>query len=110
MENCTVSKILDQISKIIESESNIIVSLVPTGNDCMVEGDYSFEIKDVDIPSNVISAPNPKYTNDQNGFYRVNRIRLGKFIFDDAQKGFPFSDEEIKPVIKGAKTWAYYDK
>jgi len=110
MVNCTVSKILEQISKILKSESNTIVSLIPTGNECMVEGDYSVEIKDVDIPSNVISAPNPKYSNDLNGFYKVNRIRLGKIILDDTKNGFPFSDEEIKGIIKGVKTWAYYDK
>lgn len=103
-------EIIEKISLIISEEININVSLVPTGWECIVDGGYSFEINDVDIPSNLIYVPNPKYSNDTNGFYRVNRIRLSKIILDDAKNGFPLSNEIFKGVIKNPKTWAYYDK
>lgn len=110
MEYSIACVILRQIAEVLTKESNTEISLISTGNSCWTDVGYSVEIKDVDIPSNSISVPNPKYSNDKDGYYRVNLIRLGRTIMDDTKNGVPFDYDGIKSIIKGAGKWAYYNK
>lgn len=102
--------VLNQISKVLSNMCGQSITLVPTEKQCINEnGKYSIEIKEISIPNTAISQPNPSCPQDTDGFYKVNRIRLGTTIFGDTAKGCPFSEEEIKTVIKGLGTWAYYE-
>ena len=102
-------EILKQISEALSIESKTIIILNSTGNSYWMEKGFSIGFVDVDIPSELISVPDPRYLNDKYGFYRVNQIRLGRTIIDDTSKGFPFNHEEIMKIIKGNGTWAYYN-
>ena len=101
-------EVLKQLSTVLSKESNTTITLSPTGNNCWTENGYSVEFVVVDIPDNLISVPYSKYANDRNGYYKVNRIRLGKTILDDTAKGFPFNENELKDLIKSKDRWAYY--
>lgn len=106
----SIPTVLNQISRVLSSMCGQSITVVPTGKQCINEnGKCSIEIKEISIPNTAISQPNPACPQDTDGFYKVNRIRLGKGILDDTAKGFPFSEEEIKTVIKGLGTWAYYE-
>lgn len=108
MEYSIACEILKQISEVLTKESNTEFSLVSTGNNCWTDNGYSVEIVDIDIPSDLISIPNPKCSDDKDGYYRVNRIRLGRTIMDDTKNGFPFDYNSIKAIIKAEGKWAYY--
>ena len=101
-------EVLKQISAVLSKESNTIIMLSPTRNICWTENVYSVEFVAVDISDNLISVPCPKYANDRNGYYKVNRIRLGETILDDTAKGFPFNENELNGIIKSKDRWAYY--
>lgn len=103
-------RVINQISEILLEESGSYISLKPTGKNCPIGNSLSVEIMDVDIPQNLIGCPNPKFEQDGEGFYKVNRIRIGNTILDDTYKGYPFSKDEIKTYIKGVNTWAYFPK
>lgn len=104
-----VTTLLNQVSKVLSDLCKQTIALVPTGNQCLNEnGKVSIEIHEVNIPDSIISEPNPSCPQNPDGIYKVNRIRLGKGILDDMAKGCPFSDDEIKDVIKGIDTWVYY--
>lgn len=104
-----ICEILKQISVVLFRESGQNVNLRYTGNMCPDgNGKISVEIDEVDIPKKLISQPDPKFPNDKDGYFKVTRIRLGNTILDDTSKGSPFSEEEIKVVIKGNGVWAYY--
>ncbi|MCQ2301090.1 MAG: hypothetical protein MJZ94_00515 [Bacteroidales bacterium] len=112
MENFlfAIPTVLNQISKVLSDMCGQSITLFPTGKQCINEnGKCSIEIKEISIPNTAISQPNPSCPQDTDGFYKVNRIRLGTTIFGDTAKGCPFSDEEIQSVIKGSDTWAYYE-
>ena len=103
-------EVLKQISTVLSKESNTIITLSPIRNGYWIAGCYSVEIVDVDIPDSLISVPCPQDSNDRNGYYRVNRIRLGNTILDDMVKGFPFKENELKRLLKTEGLWAYYIK
>lgn len=112
MENFifAIPTVLTQISKVLSNMCGQSITLVSTGNQCVNGNDkYSIEIKEISIPNTVITQPNPACPQDADGFYKVNRIKLGKIILGDTANGCPFSDEEIKTVIKEHDTWAYYE-
>ena len=101
-------EVLKQLSTVLSKESNTTITLSPTGDNCWTENRYSVEFVTINIPDNLISVPCPKYATDGNGYYKVNRIRLGKTILDDTAKGFPFNENELKDLIKSKDIWAYY--
>lgn len=112
MENFlfAISTVLTQISTVLSNMCGQSITLFPTGKQCFNEnGKCSIEIKEISIPNTAISQSNPSCPQDTDGFYKVNRIRLGTTILGDTAKGCPFSDEEIQSVIKGSDTWAYYE-
>lgn len=101
--------ILSQIAEVLSQGSQSIISLIPTGTTIILtEKGYSVEIEDVDIPCDLISVPNPKYPNDEDGSYRVNHVYLGGTIIEDTMNGFPFNKDEIKRIVKGEGKWAFY--
>lgn len=111
MENYVgvIPLLLEQISKVLSDLSGETIVLSHTGNHCLADnGKLSIEIEEINLSSSVISKPTSSYPLDDDGFYRVNRIRLSNIILGDTQKGYPFSDEEIKILIKGVDTWAYF--
>ena len=111
MEYYSIScEILKQISNILSKECNNTILLIPNGKSCWTENGFSVEFEDVDIPCSIISIPNPKYPNDQDGYYKVNRIRFGKTILNDTINGYSFSYDEIKLIITGEGKWAYINK
>ena len=107
--NGIACEILKQISEVLTKESNSVISLIPTGNNCWSESGYSVDMLDIDIPSKLISVPVPKCSNDKDGCYRVNRIRLGRTILDDTANGCPFDYDDIKDIIQAEGKWAYYN-
>lgn len=101
--------ILRQISDVLFRKSGQEICLRFTGNMCPDgNGKISVELNEIDIPDNLISRPYPKFPNDKNGYYKVNRIRLGNTILGDTSNGFLFSEKEIETVINGEIVWAYY--
>jgi len=113
MENIVYSipTVLNQVAKVLSYLSNQTLIMNFTGNYCPdSNGKLSIEFCEIEIPSSIISKPNPQFSQDKKGFYKVNRIRLGKNILDDTAKGFPYSDDEIITVIKKLNVWAYYEK
>lgn len=105
-----VTTVLTQISKVLSDLCGQNITLIPAGNQCLSEnGKVSVEIQEVSIPDSIISRPTPSSSNNPQGYYKVNRIRLGQTILGDTAKGCPFSDDEIITVINGIGTWAYYE-
>lgn len=100
--------VLKQISKVLSEMCGYTINLSCIGDFYMDEnGKYSVELNEIDISSKHILKPFPQYSNDNDGFYKVNRIRLGITILNDTVKGYPFSDDEIKTVLKGVNVWGY---
>lgn len=99
--------VLQQMSRILTVESGKRISLIPTNHYCWMGNDISIEIEEVDIPQNLIGVPCPKYEQEKEGLYKVNRVHVGKTILEDTFNGFPFDEREMKQYIKGRKTWAY---
>lgn len=66
-----VCKILRQISEVLSKESGNSVSLCPINRDIsyFTERGFSIEIKEVDLPKDLISTPFPQYEDDKEGFY-----------------------------------------
>lgn len=110
--NClsSIPRVLAQISKVLSESSNQSILLLSTGERCINEnGKYSISIKEIEIPRNLISVPNPKFQNDKENYYKVNRVRLGSVILYDTYKGFPFSEEALMNLVKAHSVWAYYE-
>lgn len=104
----SIPMVLNQISKVLTTLSGYTVFMNYTGKWCPdSNGKLSIEFEDTDILSSVITKPFPQYFNDEEGYYKVNRIHLGKTILEDTAKGYSFSDDEIKTVINGECVWGY---
>lgn len=103
-----IPEVIQQISKVLSDESGQLINLVYTGKSVPTEVGLSVEFQDIDIPSHLISPPVPSNPNDKDGFYRVTRIRLGETILRDTYNGCPFSDDEIKLLLKANGKWGYH--